>query len=156
MGKRGPKPTPTKILKMRGSWRAKRNPDEPQYPVSVPTCPGHLNEEARKEWKRITRLLKVQGLITLVDRAALTCYCEAWSGLVRATEKVNQMGEVLKSKETGVIYQNPYLAIKNKAMEQINKFSSLFGLSPSSRVGLKTNPPVPTAPNDKSRFFRGC
>jgi hypothetical protein len=29
MGKRGPKPTPTKILSMRGSWRAKRKPGFP-------------------------------------------------------------------------------------------------------------------------------
>jgi P27 family predicted phage terminase small subunit len=155
MGRRGPKPTPIKILEMRGSWRAKGK-DEPQYPVSVPICPAHLNEEARKEWKRLTQLLKDQGLIALVDRACLAGLCVAWARWIKAEEKVEQLGEVLKSKKTGVLYPNPYLAIANKALEQINRFSALFGLNPSSRIGLKTNPPVPSAPNDKSRFFSGC
>ncbi|MCA8251575.1 P27 family phage terminase small subunit [Burkholderia multivorans] len=44
----------------------------------------HLNREARKEWKRITVELEKLGLISRLDRAALTLCCQAWGRLVES------------------------------------------------------------------------
>jgi P27 family predicted phage terminase small subunit len=41
---------------------------------------------------------------------------------------------VLKSTETGGIYQNPYLHVANKAWDQVNKLLAQFGLTPAERT----------------------
>lgn len=84
MGARGPKPVPSNVLALRGSWRAKApNADgrvEPQ--IEIPGCPKHLLPEARKEWKRISPELEKLGLISRLDRTALALYCQSYAHLV--------------------------------------------------------------------------
>jgi len=50
MGERGPPPTP--VLAIRGSWRANRNPDEPQPERGRPRCPRWLDPQAKEAWGR--------------------------------------------------------------------------------------------------------
>lgn len=69
----GPKPTPTAILKMRGSWRAKRA-GEPQPDVAVPQCRKDLGSAAKKIWKQTVESLIELGVIGKVDWAALERY----------------------------------------------------------------------------------
>ena len=97
-------------------------------------CPvSHLDDEAQTEWNRITPELSTLGLITRIDRAALAAYCQAWSRWVKAEEMLKSTGPVIKSKATGAIYQNPYLAVANRAMKQMRDFLTEFGMTPSSR-----------------------
>ena len=55
-------------------------------PVEIPACPGHLNEHGKKEWRRITVELEEVGLISRLDRAALSIYCQTWGRLVLAEQ----------------------------------------------------------------------
>ncbi|MBO7963942.1 phage terminase small subunit P27 family, partial [Pseudomonas aeruginosa] len=90
-----------------------------------------LQGEARKEWKRVVPELDAAGLLVRVDRAALASYCQAWGRWVDAEEKLAVSGPVLKGDHG--LYQNPYLHVANKAMEQLYKFLIEFGLSPAAR-----------------------
>ena len=63
MGQRGPKPTPTRILKLKGSWRANLNRDEPEAPDGCPSCPTWLDAEGKRCWAQETRSLKAMGLL---------------------------------------------------------------------------------------------
>ncbi len=74
------------------------------------------------------------GLLSNLDRAALAAYCVAYGRWHDAEEILRKTNVVLVAKGTGNMYPNPYLHIANKAMEQMHKFLTEFGMSPSSRT----------------------
>jgi P27 family predicted phage terminase small subunit len=140
MGLRGPKPTPTAILKRRGSTIANRNPKEPKPPKGIPECPKALVGEARKEWDRITHELTLLNVITTVDGASLACYCQSWADYLEAIVRLKKDGKVITS-PTGQIKLNPWNHVANKARDAVLKFSAQFGLTPSSRARVETIEP---------------
>ena len=77
MAPRGRKPKPTAHKRRDGSRQPIR-PDEPEVPPGEPRCPAVLDGEARAEWERIVPELLDAGVLTQIDRAALTGYCSAW------------------------------------------------------------------------------
>lgn len=141
---KGRKPKPSSLKKLEGTYRADRaNPSEPQPPVPdrAPYVPRHLNDDAKKEWRRIVKPLMDLGLYTELDYAALAMYCQAYGTWVHAVHKTEERGEVLKSKETENYYQNPWFHVANKAWDQMRKILAEFGLTPSSRSRLNIAPP---------------
>ena len=93
MGARGPKPLPANVHLLRGN--PSKLPlgdlvDALQPEVEIPHCPRHLLPEARKEWKRITPELERYGLISKLDRGALSLYCQAWARWVWAEEQLQR------------------------------------------------------------------
>ena len=76
------------------------------------------------------------GVVTVVDRAALAAYCQAWSRWVDAEGQVAKLGTLVKTSNNNVI-QNPALAIANRAMEQMVKLATEFGMTPSSRSRIQ-------------------
>lgn len=156
MGKRGPKPTPKSILKLRGSWRAGLGGEGPQFAPGAPDCPEHVQGAAREEWERVTPLLEQAGLLATVDRAALAAYCVTWARWAEAEAMVAKSGTVLKSPDGGLCL-NPYLRVADKALEQMQRLLAEFGLSPSSRA--RVSPLSDASSNEtkqgKSRFFAG-
>jgi P27 family predicted phage terminase small subunit len=134
------RPKATALKALQGTLRKDRtNPNEPKPASAIPSCPNHLNTIARREWTRITKELLACGLLTNVDRAALCCYCMAWSHLVAAEKKIGETGLVLQS-PTGYPIVNPYLGIANRSTDIIHKFVTEFGLSPASRSRISVNP----------------
>lgn len=139
---RGRKPKPTAMKKLAGNpGKRPLNENEPQPPVPdrIPYVPRHLNDEGKREWRRIVNVLLEMGLYTVVDRAALAMYCQAWGRWVEAERKLDKEREVLTSKATGNMYQNPWLHVANKAWEQMRKILAEFGLTPSSRARLSVS-----------------
>jgi P27 family predicted phage terminase small subunit len=130
MAGRRPKPTLIKILSGNPGGRP-LNECEPQ-PTGLPSCPKHLPKEAKKEWRRVAKELKSCGLLTAVDRAALTGYCESWARYVDASENLQKFGSVVKS-PNGYPILNPYVSICNAAMKEMRAFLTEFGMTPASR-----------------------
>ena len=130
---KGRKPIPAGIKLLMGN-PGKRPLDrgEPRPRAAWPRPPAQLSPMARREWRRISRELKGCGLLTLVDRAALAAYCQAWARWVEAEEQINSTSVVVKGKD-GKPMENPYLAVANRAMEQMRRFLVEFGMTPSSR-----------------------
>lgn len=157
MGKRGPQPLPANVHILRGNPSKKpahQLIDSLQPEIDIPDCPVHLWPEAKKEWKRITGELKRYGLISKLDRAALCLYVQTWAELVHAEKmlKRNMARAAKKMAEAeaagqdyaggdgmveittnGNMIYSPYWVIANKARNQVDKFLSNFGMSPSSR-----------------------
>jgi P27 family predicted phage terminase small subunit len=162
MGKRGPQPTPKRILELRGSWRAKERGDNPQPTPGAPPCPTWLDKEARKEWQRLVPELERMGLLTVVDGAALTCLCTAWAEYIWATKTLEAEGRVVTcggkvvEKPDGTfevlgaqLVPHPAVAMQRSAWKAVKDFAALFGLNPSARTGLH----VPTAPPKGLSYF---
>lgn len=138
---RGRKPKPTGLKQLEGNpGKRALNKKEPKPGVKIPAAPAHLSADAKQEWKRVTKILVTLQIITEADRAALTAYCMAWSDLVKAEKKLKKEGEVIIS-DKGGMYQNPWLAIKKRSMEQVVKFGAEFGMTPSSRSRIKVDAP---------------
>jgi P27 family predicted phage terminase small subunit len=136
---RGPKPKPTKLKELEGNpGKRALNKQEPKAESAIPPCPNHLTGAAKTEWNRLTVELHALGLISKIDRAALAICCTAWADYVKAENKLKKQGEVIIS-DKGGMYQNPWVAIKKRSMDQIVKFYAEFGMTPSSRSFSSSN-----------------
>jgi P27 family predicted phage terminase small subunit len=137
---KGRKPKPTVLKRLAGN-PGKRplngNEGEPRPPVPehTPYVPRHLNKEGRREWRRIAGVLMDLGLYTVMDRAPLAMYCQAWGRWVEAEQKLAKKGPVLTS-DQGNLYQNPWAHVSNRAWEQMRRILPEFGLTPSARSRL--------------------
>lgn len=138
MGQRGPKPLPANVHLLRGNpskLSAAQLRDSISPEVCIPDAPKHLKGSSLKEWNRISVELVQLGLISQIDRAALSMYCTAWGRHTDAETKLRELGELGLIDETpnGFKVQGVWLNISNKAMEQCAKFMAEFGMSPAAR-----------------------
>ncbi len=131
-----PRPKPTAIKKLEGNRGHRPLPkDEPQPDKTIPSCPSWLSSKAKKEWKRIVPELSRLGLLTIIDRTALACYCDAYSILVRASKEIKDdfTYEYINKEFQTKRHTKPEVAIANDARAQIKAFCIEFGLTPSAR-----------------------
>lgn len=94
------------------------------------------------------------GLLTQIDRAALAVYCQAWGRWVEAEEALKKHGVMVKS-PSGFPMQSPYLAVANRAMQQMKEMLTEFGMSPSSRSRVHAAPMVPEEPDPMEHLLFG-
>jgi P27 family predicted phage terminase small subunit len=140
MAGRRPKPTALKALQGNPGHRP-LNKREPK-PTGTPTCPRFLDEEAKREWKRISTELTTLGLLTSVDRAALAAYCAAYSSWADAEVKLQKFGKIIKT-PSGYPIPNPYVSIRNTSLNIMRQYLVEFGMTPASRSRLQVEPAVP-------------
>lgn len=150
MGKRGPKPTPKAVLKLRGSWRAGKALDD-KTPKARPARPQWITGEAHKEWKRIIPVLEKLGILAEIDRTIIASYCQYYAQWKDASEKLKYKNEVLVS-DKGNEYQNPLITVADRAWDRMKKCLDAMGMSPAARTGIAVTPKN-TESKDKSRFF---
>ena len=130
-GGRPRKPTALKRLQGNPGHRP-LNAGEPQPEPDSGYCPRWLSVEARREWRRVVPELMACGLLTVVDRAALEAYCEAYALWRRATLTMRKHGLTVTT-ETGYVQQVPAVSIANNALKLMRAFMTEFGMTPSSR-----------------------
>ena len=146
MGVRGPAPTPTPILEMRGSWRAKERAGEPRLPAAAPSCPAVLKGEARAEWKRQCRQLERMRVVTEADRAALAAYCEAWGEFAALLKKIADT-------DYEAAIAKGYVNAKNRAAERVVRYAQQFGFTPAARARVRAEGPK-KADDQGDDYFR--
>jgi P27 family predicted phage terminase small subunit len=129
------KPKPTALKELAGNPGKRRLPNEPTYDNRKPTCPTHLSDEGKAEWKRIVNTLHESGVLKWTDRATLAAYCEAYGRWVQAERLVRKSGLLIKTSNDNVI-QNPAVGVANKAMADMVRYASEFGMTPASRATL--------------------
>ena len=143
MGKRGPKKTPTNILRMRGSRLVETRPKNEPVPVKgIPDPPEYIRTfpVAMEEWYRKIKLLSDQGTIALIDDTMLGLYCLQYALLCDATKKVQikdkEGFDLLTETKNKNIIQSPILSIINQATLKIERLAAEFGMSPSARSSI--------------------
>ncbi len=98
MGYRGPTPKPSALARAEGNPGKRRlNDSEPQPRATVPRCPDHLDVQAKKEWKRLVPVLRRMRVLTEADWMTLANLCQTWSTMVKAQEKLTEMGILYKT-----------------------------------------------------------
>ena len=155
-GKAGPRPLPTELKLLRGTYRSERAAEHQPMPATrVPPCPAHILGEARREWKRTGKLLRDMGLISDLDRSAFAAYCQAWARWVEAEEKLREFGVVIVNKAKGEMYPSPFWKVSEQAVSQMRMFLVEFGMTPASRTRVTAVPVKErnNAPDPKANFF---
>lgn len=139
MATRGRKPKPT-VLKLLEGNPGKRpiNKKEPKPEKKAPRCPGWLESEAKKEWRRMSKQMESLGVLSQVDAAAFAGYCQAYARWKEAEEFISKHGSIFKT-PSGYIQQVPQVSIAQTYLIIMKDFCSEFGLTPSSRSRISTN-----------------
>lgn len=152
MGRRGPKPVPTAVLRLVGSREATGRRRGPSPLPALPSPPTWLSPEARREWGRILPELAKLGLLCRLDRALLTGYCESWACYVDAVRQAATDG-LIATTPNGFAQKSAAAIALTDARSALLKFAAEFGLSPSSRVRLVSAPKA--QPDDPLGAFAG-
>jgi len=116
MGRRGPIPTPTAILKLRGSRLAARRQGEPIPPPGLPKCPGWLTPEEKAIFRQVARLLDGMGIAAATDANPLAMYARMLAKWITYPDPTAREPMRLAG---------PLLALERE-----------FGLSPASRARI--------------------
>lgn len=136
MGKRGPKPTPTAILKLRNSWLANTRDGEPSPETCVPPCPSWLREEAAKHWPDIAEMLYGLGVMAEVYSVSLSLLVDALADWIELTNQAKDAPFVQEGQKGTVA--NPVHRLKAGAWERVLKACREFGMTPASMSGVKS------------------
>ena len=168
MGKRGPAPTPTEILKLRGSWRGTVNRNEPHPEVGEPDCPfGDDRTEERSIWKQVCEALVPTRIITLADFAQIERYCiylVRWRMCeqhvkkfgVRCAVKAMNPKRFITREANGMAIVDfiewPEVAESHQLDKDLKQIEASFGMTPSARSRL-TAPSEPKAKEGKTKYL---
>lgn len=148
MGRRGPPPTPTKILQMRGSWRGDTREGEPEPPPFEAACPDYLLPLAKEAWATVSQQLATMGVIGATDANVLARYCQVFALWRETQEHIAEHGQVQSGEHGDSIH--PMAALGIKYGEQLTRLEGILGLSPAARANLAKKPEAKDA-DDK--FF---
>ena len=155
MGQRGPAPTPTPILKVRGSTLVtkRRLAREAKGPAGSPRCPDWLDDGAKAAWKQLVPLLEPMGILTRVDGNALTRYCQLWSRWRKMEDFIAQRTEMYPIKdEKGNVrcfMQWPQVTIATKPAQQLTRLEQEFGMTPAARTRIQL--PIAQPPSTSNK-----
>ena len=136
MGLRGPAPKPRALAIAEGNpGKRPLNGCEPEPRRKRPKCPDYLDEEAKREWRRLVPILERMRVLTEADGLALANLCLLFSTMVKAQRLLEKSGLLFKTK-SGYIQQSPLVAIVANSVAQVNQPCREFGLTPASRTRL--------------------
>ena len=98
--------------------------------VAAPFCPEPVSEnpDALAVWQRLVPELIKAGLVTPIFEGMLAAYCMVFARWVEAERELRKTAKLVKS-PSGYPLQNPWLAIANRAIEQMRQLGSDLGLS---------------------------
>lgn len=135
---KGRKPAPTQLKIVKGNpGKRPLSKEEPKLEAVKLKPPRDLSDVAKKHWRLIAKHLHAAKITTQLDQVALHLYCDAYAKWVEANDQITKYGMVVKA-PSGFPIQSPYLAISNKAFEQMKALLVEFGMTPSSRSRVKS------------------
>jgi P27 family predicted phage terminase small subunit len=142
MGRRGPKPKPSALKDLEGTYRPDRAPanePKPEQASSVtPPADVAADADAKKLWEDLAPRLLRLGLFTELDTPELQGLCMAYSKAVQADRAVREYGVVVKS-DFG-LRANPAVQMSRAAWAEVRRWGAEFGMSPQARTRVEAEP----------------
>lgn len=160
MGLRGPKPTPSAIKMARGTYRPDRAAGSEAPTTGKPTLPSWVTDpDARKEFRRLVKLLGQMGLVGSADGNLLTRYALTWVRWRRIVQALatNPAAEVATYKDeqgkVKAIQVSALHSVARSLADELGRAEAALGMSPSARSRIEVALPAPKQEQPKSRFF---
>ena len=146
MGRRGPAKTPAAVKKERGTYRKDRDAGV-EVAAGEPIMPEWLDEAAQELWRELAPRLVKHNLLTPIDGVVFALFCDTFSmfrncsnwiagdieKLFVESTRTNNDGEEIGSS----VYQHPVTAIMHKSRNDLLRLAREFGMTPSSRSGMR-------------------
>lgn len=132
-----PHKRPTALTEAMGNpgHRAKQKAEPKPEPLQNNTAPAYLDLTAKKEWKRVSKLLLDLGLLTDLDTTMLAMYCQAFSDFIRLSGFLTEHGDTFTT-GTGYIAQRTEVSLRANAYKRIKDSCCEFGFSPGARARM--------------------
>jgi P27 family predicted phage terminase small subunit len=141
---RGRKPKPTHLRVITGNpGKRPLNRSEPRSPSGMPDPPAHLSPEGLQEWRRLAADLHRAGLLSSLDRAVFSAYCQSYARWIVAEHLLAEADGLTETTKNGYVIQRAIVAIANKAMADTVKYAAELGMTPGSRSRVTAQPPAP-------------
>jgi len=118
------------------------------------TPPAFLDGEGLAEWLRLEPLLRGAGLLTALDRMALTVLVEVWARWLDVQRAVAAEGATVV-KRGGASQPHPLLRAAAMLANVLRLWCGEFGCTPSSRQRIRIPPPAPKSAVDRFREKHG-
>lgn len=140
MGARGPAAKPTELRKLQGNPGKRALPKGEPRPGAgkMPSAPRWMNDEAKREWRKIAPRLFKAGLLTEVDGVGLAMLCEALGQYVEGKRIVEAEGAIAVS-DQGNIYQHPAVGLMKTARAEVLRWAREFGMTPAARSRISVD-----------------
>jgi P27 family predicted phage terminase small subunit len=144
------KPTALRLLQGNAGKRP-INTNEPQYQGS-PKCPAWLPLEAKREWRRVFRLLEPYDILKPTDMAVFASYCLSYARWKQAERMIDAEGQTVREPvvsrsghDTGKykIRIHPAVAVAKAEKAAMQRTAALLGLDPSNRTRIVAGNPNP-------------
>jgi P27 family predicted phage terminase small subunit len=139
MGRRGPRPTPTRLKLLFGVHPYRINKNEPQPARMIPPMPDWLDDEAQREWNRVAPVLYMRGLLTEADGGVLAAYCDAVGMVHRCQRRIKRQGLQLRGPD-GRVYIHPLAAVAQQAQQLALRLAAEFGMTARTRLIAPPDP----------------
>jgi P27 family predicted phage terminase small subunit len=147
MSRPGQQPIPTALKIVAGNPGDHALPKNgPKPKISTLTAPRHLHGVAKKEWKRLAKVLRDDGLLTTVDRDAFALYCETYAIYAAAVREIDRTGAFIDGKPA------PALKVIDVQFIKMRQLLTEFGMTPASRTRVTV---VPEAERQPPRAYEG-
>lgn len=131
-----PKPTPTKVLEARGSWRADTRDGEPVPPPGVAECPAWVLGDAREHWELIVPQLRGMGIMSPLYTPGLALLVNSLGRYIEYEQRTTAEGATTITDKGNAIV-NPTWAARNKAWDQVLKALREFGMTPAALTAVR-------------------
>jgi len=109
-----------------------------------------VGDLALEEWEKVSKSLKQDGRLAMVDQAALAMYCDSLSLYIRASINVQSKGYVVVGGH-GSENPSPWLKIMHDAYVRFVKLATEFGFTTAAREKLA--PAAPPVDPKRAKFF---
>jgi P27 family predicted phage terminase small subunit len=131
---RGRKPKATILKLITGNPGGRPlNMDEPKPEGDLVSPPDWFTPRQRILWDQIIRDAP-EGLLRKLDSTMLETFIVAKSLHEEASQKIAQVGTLIKETRTGRPIRNPFLMVLNQQAQVMCKCIAEMGFSPSSRT----------------------
>lgn len=124
------------------------NDKEPKPDPDMPVMPSYVTGIGKEQWEVIAPQLHEMGVLTSLDGSALAMYCCEFSKWRQAIEQIEKYGLVIKTKD-GKIQKSPFVKISEDSLNNMIKIMREYGMTPSSRAGLKVEKKPEVSEMDK-------
>ena len=152
---RGGRPRKPAVLhELEGTARPGRQVVGTAVAKGEPVQPKGLSKQAKQIWDTLGPQLLELGLLSEVDASTFATFCQSYGDWLELTEHLNKLGPQnwFFESESGYRQIIPEVAARDKSFQAMQKLSGRFGLDPSSRSGIPTNPIAASDPVEDFLF----